>query len=185
MIVEQTSLAGVLVLTPKKHQDARGFFVESYNRRTLAEAGITPDFVQDNHSCSVQQGTVRGLHFQIAPSAQGKLVRVLRGSILDVAVDLRRESPTYGRHISVPLSETNGKQLWVPAGLAHGFCTTEPNTEVLYKVTDYYSPQTERGLLWNDPELGIEWPAFAGAVLSDKDKVLPRFAECGDLPLHG
>lgn len=183
MIVEQTLLSGVLVLTPKKHQDARGFFVESYNCRTLAEAGITADFVQDNHSCSVQPGTVRGLHFQIAPSAQGKLVRVLRGSILDVALDVRRGSATYGRHVAVTLSAENGKQLWVPAGLAHGFCTIEPNTEVLYKVTDYYSPQTERGLLWNDPELGIDWPAGAGAVLSDKDRVLPRFAECADLPL--
>jgi dTDP-4-dehydrorhamnose 3,5-epimerase len=149
----------------------------------LAEAGVTAEFVQDNHSCSVQPGTVRGLHFQIAPSAQGKLVRVLRGSILDVALDVRRGSPTYGRHVAVTLSAENGKQLWVPAGLAHGFCTIEPNTEVLYKVTDYYSPQTERGLLWNDPELGIDWPAEAGAVLSDKDKVLPRFAECRDLPL--
>jgi dTDP-4-dehydrorhamnose 3,5-epimerase len=184
MVVEETELPGVLILTPKRHGDARGFFVESYNKRTLAAAGLAADFVQDNHSCSVQPGTVRGLHFQIAPSAQGKLVRVLRGRILDVAVDLRRGSATYGRHVGVELSAENGRQLWVPAGLAHGFCTTEPNTEVFYKVTEHYAPETERGLLWNDPELAIAWPVAAdAAILSDKDRVLPRLADCKELPL--
>jgi dTDP-4-dehydrorhamnose 3,5-epimerase len=184
MVVEETEIPGVLVLTPRRHQDARGFFVESYNKRTMADAGIAAEFVQDNHSCSAQKGTIRGLHFQIAPSAQGKLVRCLRGSILDIAVDLRAGSRQYGRHVGVELSAENGRMLWVPAGLAHGFCTLEPDTEVFYKVTDLYAPETERGLIWNDPDLAIAWPvAPEAAILSDKDRKLPRLAECRDLPL--
>src|SRR5262249_10477793 len=151
---------------------------ETFNRKRLADAGIDLDFVQDNHSLSGQRGVVRGLHFQIPPFAQDKLVRVVRGRIYDVAVDIRRSSPTYGRHVGVELSGENWKQLFVPAGFAHGFVTLDPDTEVIYKVTNYYAPSHDRGLIWNDPDLGINWPIAAGeAILSDKDKVLPRFAD--------
>jgi dTDP-4-dehydrorhamnose 3,5-epimerase len=170
------------IVRPAIFQDERGFFSETYNRQALAGAGITADFVQDNHSLSVDVGVVRGLHFQSPPAAQDKLVRVVRGKILDVAVDIRRGSPTFGRHVAVVLSSTNRNQLWVPKGFAHGFCTLEPNTEVIYKVTEYYSPQCDLGIAWNDPALAIDWGLEPKcAVLSRKDRSHPNLA---DLPLY-
>ncbi len=178
MKVEQLKIGDVKLITPSIHRDDRGFFSETYNRTALADAGIAAAFVQDNHSLSRQKGVVRGLHFQVAPRQQGKLVRVTRGSILDVAVDIRVGSPTYGQHVSAVLSAENWAQLWVPTGFAHGFCTLEADTEVQYKVTDYYAPECDRGILWNDPVLGISWPVTADeAVLSDKDRKQPRLAD--------
>lgn len=171
-------IPAVKLLTPKKHGDHRGFFSETYNRAAFAAAGIDLDFVQDNQSLSAAPGTVRGLHFQTPPFAQDKLLRVLRGSVFDVAVDLRRGSPSYGRHVSAVLSAENWTQILVPAGFAHGFMTLEPDTEVLYKVTGYYAPDNDAGILWNDPELGIAWPLpEADAVLSDKDRKQPRLVD--------
>ena len=173
-------IPAVKLLTPARHGDRRGFFSEVYNRRALAAAGIDVEFVQDNHSLSAGKGTVRGLHFQAPPCAQHKLVRVTRGAAFDVAVDLRRASPTYGRHAGVVLSAAAWNQVLVPVGFAHGFMTLEPDTEVVYKVSDYYSPAHDRGLLWNDPALGIEWPVpEADAVLSDRDRRQPRLADVG------
>ena len=172
------SLREIKLITPKILRDARGLFCETFSARALAEAGITATFVQDNHSLSSQQGVVRGLHFQVPPRAQGKLVRVTRGSIFDVAVDIRAGSPTYGRHVSAVLSAANWQQIWVPEGFAHGFCTLEPETEVLYKVTDYYAPECDRGLKWDDPALAIAWPAVAReALLSAKDMRHPPLAD--------
>ena len=172
------SIPDVKVLTPKKHGDHRGFFSEVYNRRSLTVTGVDIDFVQDNHSLSAEKGTVRGLHFQTPPFAQDKLVRVARGSVFDVAVDLRRGSATYGRHVSVVLSAEAWNQVLVPIGFAHGFMTLEPDTEVIYKVSNYYAPDHDQGLLWNDPALGIAWPiAENEATLSEKDRRQPRFAE--------
>ena len=183
MQVEQLRIPDVKVLTPKKHGDHRGFFSEAYSRRALAEAGIEIEFVQDNHSRSAAKGTVRGLHFQIPPFAQDKLVRVVRGAVFDVAVDLRRGSPTYGRHASVTLSAESWNQVLVPAGFAHGFQTLAPDTEVIYKVSGYYAPDHDKGLLWNDPALGIEWPIpEREAVLSDKDRRQPRLADLAAPP---
>lgn len=173
------------MITPPKFGDHRGFFSETYNKRALAEAGLDLEFVQDNHSLSAQKGTLRGLHFQTPPFGQDKLVRVTRGAILDVAVDLRRGSPTYGQHVSAELSAENWSQLLVPIGFAHGFVTLEPDTEVLYKVTQYYSPECDRGLLWNDPDLGIPWPvAEADAILSDKDRKHPRLRDLPDIFIY-
>ena len=178
MRVEELDIPAVKVLTPTKHGDHRGFFSETYNRQTLAKAGITIDFVQDNHSASAERGTIRGLHFQTPPFAQDKLVRVARGAVFDVAVDLRRGSPTYGQHVSVVLSAEAWNQILVPVGFAHGFMSLEPDTEVIYKVSNYYSPEHDKGLLWNDPDLAIRWPLdTAMAVLSPKDGNLPRLAE--------
>lgn len=178
MRIEALVISDVKLLTPRKHGDHRGFFSETYNRRALAEAGIGVDFVQDNHSLSMQKGTVRGLHFQAPPFAQDKLVRVVRGAVFDVAVDLRRESPTCGRHVSAVLSAAAWNQMLVPAGFAHGFMTIEPDTEVVYKVSDYHAPEHDRGILWNDPVLGIEWPMGEdAAVVSEKDRRQPRLAE--------
>lgn len=174
----ETQIPNIKVLIAKRFEDSRGFFSETYNERTLAAAGIDLCFVQDNHSLSVEKGTIRGLHFQIPPFGQDKLVRVVRGAILDVAVDLRRSSPTFGQHVAVEISTENWNQVLVPIGFAHGFCTLEPNTEVIYKVTNYYAPDHDRGLLWNDPALGIDWPVSADvAKLSAKDKKWPRLAE--------
>ncbi len=179
--IERTALSGVVVLSPKRFDDPRGFFSEVYNKRRYAEAGVTSDFIQDNHSRSGPVGTVRGLHFQRPPFAQAKLVRVLKGAILDVAVDLRRGSPTFGQHVAVELSASAWNQLFVPAGFAHGFCTLEPDTEVFYKVDAYYSAEHDGGILWNDPALNIAWPVSAGqAVLSDKDRRLPLLADIGE-----
>lgn len=180
MQIEATAIPEVRIITPKRFGDARGFFEETYVRRRYVEAGIAMEFVQDNHSLSAEAGTVRGLHFQIPPFAQDKLVWCGRGAILDVAVDLRTGSPTFGRHVAVELTAANGRQLLVPVGFAHGFCTLVPDTEVFYKVSEYYSPEHDKGLAWDDPDLGIAWPVTAAsAVLSDKDRRQPRLAQLG------
>lgn len=181
MEVRRLEIPGAMLLTPEKHGDARGFFSETYNKRRLAEeAGIAADFVQDNQSGSPAAGTIRGMHFQLPPKAQDKLVRVLKGSVLDVIVDIRKGSPTFGRWVSAILSAENWAQLWVPKGFAHGFCTLEPDTEVAYKVTEYYSAEHDRGLLWNDPALKIDWPVAAGdVVISERDSRHPRLADIG------
>ena len=180
MLFEDTALAGVKIVTPKKFGDHRGFFSEVYNASAWREAGLDYQFVQDNHSYSAEAGVIRGLHFQIEPFAQTKLVRVAKGRVLDVAVDLRRGSPTFGRHVAVELSAENWRQLLVPAGFAHGFCTLAPDCEVLYKVTNLYSPAHDRGHAFDDPELGIDWWIDpARAVLSDKDRKHPRLADLG------
>ena len=172
------SIPEVRLVVPDRFGDDRGFFSETYSRRAFAAAGIADEFVQDNHSLSAGAGTVRGLHYQAPPFAQAKLVRVVRGAILDVAVDMRRGSPTFGGHVRATLSAANGSQLFVPVGFAHGFCTLEPDTEVVYKVTAYYSREHDRGIRWDDPALGIDWPvAAAAAVLSAKDMALPRLAD--------
>jgi dTDP-4-dehydrorhamnose 3,5-epimerase len=171
-------IPGLILLEPKRLGDSRGFFSETYNRARLAEAGFDREFVQDNHSLSVAQGVVRGLHFQSPPHAQDKLVRVIRGAVLDVAVDIRRGSATYGDHAAVALSAENWRQLLVPAGFAHGFVTLAPETEVIYKVTAYYAPEHDHGILWSDPALGIAWGVAAEAAqLSDKDRDQPRLEE--------
>ncbi|MEL7137787.1 MAG: dTDP-4-dehydrorhamnose 3,5-epimerase [Pseudomonadota bacterium] len=176
--VEPLAIPAVRIITPKRHGDARGFFSETWNRQLYAEAGIDLDFVQDNHARSAERGTVRGLHFQTPPFAQDKLVRVVRGSILDVAVDLRTGSPTYGRHVSAIISAELGNQILVPVGFAHGLVTLEPETEVIYKVTGFYSPEHDKGLRWSDPALGIEWGVSAAdAILSTKDEVQPLLSQ--------
>jgi dTDP-4-dehydrorhamnose 3,5-epimerase len=182
MQVIDTELRGLKILLPKKIGDNRGFFSEVFSQRALAAAGITANFVQDNHSLSAEKGVVRGLHYQLPPMAQDKLLRVVHGKILDIAVDVRRSSPTFGQSVSVILSAENWKQLFVPAGFAHGFVTLEPNTEVLYKVTNYYSPEHERAIRWNDPELGIDWGIDqASAILSPRDRLHPLLKEVKDL----
>lgn len=175
------AISDVILVEPKRFGDHRGFFQETFHATRYEEGGITGPFVQDNHSLSREQGVLRGLHFQIAPSPQGKLVRCTAGKILDVAVDIRKGSPTYGQHVSAELSAENGAQLWVPVGFAHGFVTLTPDTEVQYKVTGYYDADADRGLAWDDPALGIDW-ALAGQepVLSDKDKQHPTLAELPD-----
>jgi dTDP-4-dehydrorhamnose 3,5-epimerase len=181
MIVEPTEIADVKLLTPQRFPDGRGFFSETWNQARYAEAGIPGPFVQDNHAMSLDRGVVRGLHLQIPPTAQGKLVRVVRGSVWDVAVDIRPGSPTYGRNVGAVLSAENWQQLWIPAGLLHGYCTLEPDTEVIYKVTAPWDRAAERGVIWNDPALAVPWPIdLAQAILSDKDRALPRLAECTD-----
>lgn len=175
--VPQDSPIPVLFAT-KRHADQRGWFSESFNERSLTAHGIASHFVQDNQSMSLRKGTIRGLHFQTPPMAQAKLVRVLRGSILDVAVDIRRGSPTYGQFVVAELSAHNGHQLFVPVGFAHGFCTLEDSTEVFYKVTEFYSPQHDGGLRWDDPSIEVPWPVRAAdAVVSDKDAELPQLQD--------
>lgn len=176
LTVTPTNLPDVMLLVPKRHMDARGFFSESWNAAHMAAAGLHFDFVQDNHSFSRAKGTVRGLHFQGPPHAQDKLVRCGRGALFDVAVDIRRGSPTYGQWTGAELSFDNGHQLLVPAGFAHGFMTLTPDCEIIYKCSDSYAPQTEGAVLWNDPEIGIEWPLADVAVLSDKDRDAPPLA---------
>jgi len=179
--VEETAIPDVKLLLPRRIGDARGFFSEVYNQARLAQLGIRFEFVQDNHSRSAEAGTIRGLHFQARPSAQTKLVRVVRGSILDVAVDIRRGSPTYGQHIAVELSAENWRQILIPAGFAHGFCTLERDCEVLYKVDAYYDPEADFGLAFDDPDLAIAWPFSAdAAVLSAKDRSHPRLRDLPD-----
>jgi dTDP-4-dehydrorhamnose 3,5-epimerase len=179
MIVESLAIPEVKLITPTRFQDARGFFSETWNQRRFAEVGIPGPFLQDNHALSTDRGVVRGLHLQIGPNAQGKLVRVVRGAIWDVAVDVRHGSPTYGRHAAAVLSAENWQQLWVPVGFLHGYCTIEPNTEVIYKVTGDYDKPAERGVIWDDPDLALPWPVRDGQViLSEKDMVLPRLVEC-------
>jgi len=175
MQVEETSLPGVLILMPRRFGDARGFFSESWNRNTLVEHGIELDFVQDNHSLSAAVGTIRGLHFQAPPHAQDKLVRCGRGRLFDVAVDVRTGSPTYGEWVGVELSAENGRQLLVPAGFLHGFVTREPETEILYKCTDYYAPECDGAVRWDS--CGIDWGLTGDPVLSDKDAAAPTLAE--------
>ncbi|MFA7637802.1 MAG: dTDP-4-dehydrorhamnose 3,5-epimerase [Parvibaculum sp.] len=172
-----TAIPDVKILVPQRHGDARGYFSETYNRRVLAEAGIGVDFVQDNESLSAEVGTIRGLHFQTPPFEQAKLVRVLTGAIFDVAVDLRAGSPSYGRYVAVRLSAEEGNQLFIPAGFAHGLCTLEPDTRVFYKVDRHYSADHDAGIIWNDTDIGIEWPVSAEeAILSGKDRLLPGLA---------
>ncbi len=173
-------IEGPCLIEPGRIGDERGFFSETFRLdRFTAEIGPV-SFVQDNHSRSALRGTLRGLHYQKEPRAQGKLVRVTRGAILDVAVDIRTGSPTYGRHVAVELSDANWRQLWVPAGFLHGFCTLCDDVEVIYKVTDYYSREHDAGVRWNDPALNIEWPVSPGeAVLSDKDRSAPMLSEIG------
>ena len=174
LTVEPTALPGVLILTPRRFKDARGFFSESWNRARMREQGIDIDFVQDNHSLSREVGTVRGLHFQTPPHAQAKLVRCGRGRLFDVAVDIRRGSPTYGHWIGLELSFENGKQLLIPEGFAHGFVTREADTEVIYKCSDLYAPECDRALRFDDPAIGVDWGLEPGqAILSDKDRAAP------------
>jgi dTDP-4-dehydrorhamnose 3,5-epimerase len=178
MEVKTTRLQGVLILKPRRFVDERGFFAESYAERPFRAAGIAARFVQDNQSFSRHQGTIRGLHFQLPPAAQAKLVQVIRGCVYDVAVDLRLGSPTYGQWIGERLSAKGGEQIYLPQGFAHGFCTLEPDTEVTYKVDSYYAPAYDSGIIWNDPTLNIPWPvAAAAAVLSEKDRRLGTFAQ--------
>jgi dTDP-4-dehydrorhamnose 3,5-epimerase len=176
--IEETTLPAVKRIVPRRFGDHRGFFAETWSRPRLAEAGIEIDFVQDNHSLSAAPGTVRGLHFQAPPHAQHKLVRCGRGALVDVAVDIRRGSPGFGRWTAAELTAENGAQLLVPAGFAHGFLTLEPDTEIVYKCSDTYAPETEGALRWDDPEIGIDWPldriaGGGGRILSDKDAAAP------------
>ena len=177
-VVRALDLHGLLSITPARHEDARGFFTETYHADAFRAYGVVAIFVQDNLSRSVLAGTVRGLHFQSPPRAQAKLIRVARGAIFDVTVDLRRSSKTYGRGCGVTMSARDGELLYVPRGFAHGFCALEPNTEVAYKADDYYSPEHEAGILWDDPEIGVAWPVKKdSAFLSDKDRALPLLHE--------
>jgi dTDP-4-dehydrorhamnose 3,5-epimerase len=171
--IEDTGLPGLKVLTPRRFGDARGFFCESWNRRVLAEHGLDFDFVQDNQSLSAAVDTVRGLHYQAPPHAQTKLVRCGKGRLLDVAVDIRAGSPTYGKWFGIELSFDNGRQLLVPAGFLHGFATREPDTEILYKCTDYYDLSADGALRFDDPDIGVDWGLSGPAVLSEKDKAAP------------
>ena len=178
MEVRSLGLEGVLEIVPKRHGDVRGFFMETYNAERFSQAGIDLVFVQDNHSYSAAAGVLRGLHYQLAPRAQDKLLRVIRGSVLDIAVDIRRGSKTFGKWIAHEISAEKGNQILVPKGFAHGFVTLVPDTEVLYKVTDTYSPEHDRSIRFDDPAIGIEWPSVAGGFqLSDKDLKAPVLAE--------
>ncbi|KAB2335580.1 dTDP-4-dehydrorhamnose 3,5-epimerase [Bacillus mesophilum] len=173
MKVIKGRLPGLLLIEPKVYEDTRGFFLESYNEDTFKKAGIEEKFIQDNHSLSLQAGVIRGLHYQLAGNAQTKLVRVITGAIYDVVVDLRKGSPTFGEWESFILSEDNKRQLYVPKGFAHGFCTITANVHIIYKVDNWYSKQNERGLAWNDNKLSISWPT-CNPILSDKDKNHPE-----------
>lgn len=183
MHVIATAIPNVKIIEPRKFGDHRGFFSETYNKARFDEAmGRDYTFVQDNHSLSATVGTLRGLHFQRLPTPQDKLVRVTRGAVLDVAVDIRHGSPTFGQHVAVELSADNWRQLWVPVGFAHGFITRAPDTEVVYKVTGPYAPDCDGGIIWNDPALGIDWGAGDdGVVLSEKDGKLPTLAALPEL----
>jgi dTDP-4-dehydrorhamnose 3,5-epimerase len=178
MEIASLEIEAVKLIRPRRYRDPRGYFVETWNRRVFAECGIDVDFVQDNCSFSELPGTIRGLHYQTPPRAQAKLVRAVQGSLFDVAVDLRRSAPTFGRHVSAVLSAENGEQLFVPIGFAHGFCTLEPDTEVAYKTSDFFSPEHDTGIAWDDEALAIAWPLDGlSPVLSDKDRKLPRLSE--------
>lgn len=184
MQIEDTGIPDVKIVTPPRFADDRGYFAEWYSRAKLAAAGIGIDFCQDNISLSARTGTLRGLHFQLPPAEQAKLVGVIRGRIFDVALDLRKGSPTYGRHVAVELSAKRGNQLLIPAGFAHGFCTLEPDTLIFYKVSSPFSAAQDSGIYWNDPSLGIDWPVKESeAILSEKDAKLPRLADT-DLPFR-
>ena len=174
MRVSKTGLDGVLIIEPEVFRDSRGIFYESYSGKKYEEHGIPNHFVQDNHSVSTQ-GTVRGLHYQVSPG-QAKLVRVTRGEVFDVVVDIRKNSPTHGKWWGTRLSETNYLQLYIPVGFAHGFCVLSESAELLYKCSDYYSPENERGIIWDDPDLAIDWPTEQ-PILSEKDQTHPRFRD--------
>lgn len=177
MEISKTEIDGLLVIVPKAFSDDRGFFMETYNRDRYEQAGISESFVQDNVSVS-KKGTLRGLHYQAPPFAQGKLVQVLHGTALDIAVDIRSGSPTFGKHVAIELSAENKKQFWIPAGFAHGFVALEDDTIFSYKCTNVYSPEHDRGILWSDPQIGIEWPfAESELLISDKDKKHPLLAD--------
>jgi dTDP-4-dehydrorhamnose 3,5-epimerase len=181
MRIERLVIPDVLLLTPVRHGDQRGFFSETFRADALAAYGVDLAFVQDNHVFSARKGVLRGLHFQISPHPQGKLVRCARGAILDVSVDIRPSSPTYRQHVAIELSAANWRQLWPPAGFAHGYVTLEDDCEVIYKVTDYHAPECERGIAWDDPALGIDWRLATDEVtLSDKDSKVPRLADAAD-----
>ena len=176
--IEETALPGVKLLTPRRFGDNRGFFSESWNKARMAEHGLDYEFVQDNHSLSAKTGTVRGLHFQAAPHAQAKLVRCGRGRLFDVAVDIRKGSPTYGKWVGYELSFENGRQLLIPEGFLHGFATLQDDTEIIYKCTDYYAPECDGAVRFDDPEIGIDWGTdTSNAVLSDKDAAAPLLAD--------
>lgn len=178
MEFRRLDIPDVVLIVPRRFDDARGWFAETYNAPQFAEFGIKNEFLQDNHAFTRRPGTVRGLHFQHPPAAQAKLVRVLRGSIYDVAVDLRKKSSSYGKFAGATLSAADGEQMFIPAGFAHGYCTLEPDTEVLYKVDQHYAPETEAGIIWNDPDLAIAWPVTPSARhLSDKDLQLGCFRD--------
>ena len=178
MDFEPLAIPSVILIKPKKFADARGFFSETYSKPAFTAADIAIEFIQDNHSRSAKVGTVRGLHFQSPPFAQDKLVRVVRGRIYDVAVDLRKGSATFGQHVGAELSADNWAQLLVPIGFAHAFMTLEPDTEVIYKVSNTYAPKHDHGILWNDPDLAITWPTMGETpTLSDKDRLLPRLKD--------
>ena len=178
MDIQSLAIADVKLIRPTKHGDERGFFSEIFRDDLLARRGIGGPFVQDNHVFSAARGVLRGLHFQKPPHAQGKLVRCVRGAILDVAVDIRAGSPTFGRHVAAEVSAANWTQIWVPPGFAHGYVTLEPDCEIIYKVTGYYSPSSEIGIAWDDPGLGIDWRLHGPElVLSDKDRRNPKLAE--------
>lgn len=180
MKVEALAIAGVKLVTPRRFQDARGFFSETWKDGAFAEAGIPGPFVQDNHAVSTGVGVLRGLHCQVGPNAQGKLVRCIKGAIYDVAVDVRWGSPTFGQYVGAEISAGNWAQIWVPVGFLHAYCTLTAETEVIYKVTASYDKAAERGAIWNDPQIGIEWPVpTSDVILSDKDKALPLLR---DLP---
>jgi dTDP-4-dehydrorhamnose 3,5-epimerase len=173
--VEALEIVAVKLITPPRHKDPRGFFSETWNRDRFAEAGIPGPFIQDNHVVSTGAGVLRGLHCQIGPNSQGKLVRCVRGAIYDVAVDARQGSPTFGKYVGAEISAENWRQMWIPVGFLHAYCTLTEQTEVMYKVTGAYDRTAERGVIWNDPDIGINWPVAADKViLSDKDKLLPR-----------
>lgn len=181
MHFEQLEIPGVFLMTPTKFGDTRGYFMETFRQELFDQHVGGFEFVQDNQSLSAEVGTVRGLHFQVEPKAQGKLVRCIAGALFDVAVDIRTDSHTYGRHVSVELTAENAKQLWVPPGFAHGFCTLASNTEISYKVTQYYSAEHDHGVLWIDPALGIDWPVSPeNAIVSEKDRRQPRLRDLGD-----
>jgi dTDP-4-dehydrorhamnose 3,5-epimerase len=171
----------VLLITPKRHGDARGWFAETWSARVMAGTAADTTFVQDNQAFSAAKGTLRGLHFQLAPNAQGKLIRALRGAIFDVAVDVRDGSPTFGRWVSAELSAEGGEQLWIPRGFAHAYCTLTDDCEIFYKVDAPYAPQSEGGIIWNDPDLAIPWPVDGEPLLSEKDRVLPRLKDLAPL----
>lgn len=177
MQVEKTAIPGVLLITPRRFGDARGFFAETYNAQALATHGVETVFVQDNHSVSEPVGTIRGMHFQAPPHAQDKLVRCGKGALFDVVIDIRKGSPTYGQWVGAELTEENGMQLLAPAGMAHGFITRAPGTEVIYKCSDFYAPQTEGAVRWDDPDVGIDWGFDGAPVLSEKDAIAPLLAD--------
>jgi len=176
LLVEKTDIDGLYVLSPKVYGDNRGWFTETYSKRKLQEEGLAADFVQDNHSFSAQKGTLRGLHFQINPMSQIKLIRCSRGAVRDIVVDLRKNSPTYKKWFSIELTAENQKQLWIPKGFAHGFLALQENCEIQYKVDAYYSPEHDRSVRYDDPEIGIDWEV-AEPILSKKDLDAPLLSE--------